>query len=183
MEAPRRLESQADWKRLAACQGEDPELWFTTGEDAEELAIQICDWCPVVLECLNASEDEEFGVWGGMTEEVRQEMKKMKAYPPKAEAQVPSLGAGRRLRALAHLGWTHYDIATDIRRYSGIPVRPVYIEELRDDLHATISEDLHADLDARQLGADREACRRRGLGNRADVARPRHRRPRGGARP
>lgn len=58
----------------------DPEIWWpngTTGD--EELKIteakQVCDICPVKLECLLYAVEERqyFGIWGGTTEEERKE--------------------------------------------------------------------------------------------------------------
>lgn len=57
------------------CEG-DPDLWFS--EKAEEIAQtkEACGFCPVKAECGELGEDEEFGVWGGMTPEDRRAAKR-----------------------------------------------------------------------------------------------------------
>ncbi len=50
----------------------DPELWFS--ERAEDItqAKEACGFCPVREECAELGDNEEFGVWGGMTpDEIR----------------------------------------------------------------------------------------------------------------
>lgn len=68
----------ATWKEDAACQGEDPELFFPGGYGAEfapqiEEAKAVCAPCPVRHECLLAAlhGPERYGVWGGLEEHER----------------------------------------------------------------------------------------------------------------
>jgi WhiB family redox-sensing transcriptional regulator len=73
----RDVEAAQPWTRDAACAGADPELFFpaNTRQPATE-AKQICAACPVRAECLEYSlaNEEEFGVWGGLTEKERRQL-------------------------------------------------------------------------------------------------------------
>lgn len=69
-----------DWTRLAACREENPELFFSAFNERggkrtyrEELAIAVCKRCAVIEQCGQYAIDnrEPYGVWGGMTEDVR----------------------------------------------------------------------------------------------------------------
>jgi len=63
------------WTSQARCRGEETERWFSDigNTRANSLLIrqakQVCQACPVRLECLNHALDakEEFGIWGGLT--------------------------------------------------------------------------------------------------------------------
>jgi WhiB family redox-sensing transcriptional regulator len=66
--------SEQHWQNRAACVGVDPELFFPTSRnDSAKSAKKICRNCPVRKECRQAARDngEEFGVWGGATEQER----------------------------------------------------------------------------------------------------------------
>ena len=84
-----------EWRDHAACAGHpDPELWFTTNHDYSDraqhdhhprcrhcLALAVCAWCPVRIECLTdqlrhempgkrgdiGSVQRRHGIWGGTT--------------------------------------------------------------------------------------------------------------------
>lgn len=61
---------KAPWRKLAACRGADPELWFPhPGQDGRP-AIAVCAGCCVRLECLADAIDanEKLGIWGGLPE-------------------------------------------------------------------------------------------------------------------
>ncbi len=63
----------ATWRKHAACQGIDPEVFYpVTDEEAEE-AKAICDQCVVREACLEhaLAHREREGVWGGTTERER----------------------------------------------------------------------------------------------------------------
>lgn len=64
------------WADRGSCQ-EQPELFYNEEEDAkgirrdkERLAKQICQQCPVILDCRRhaAASRELYGVWGGLSE-------------------------------------------------------------------------------------------------------------------
>jgi len=71
------------WIERARCIGEDPDLFFpvgTTGPAVEQTAqaIEICTECPVRRECLEWALDtcQDAGVWGGLGEEERREIRR-----------------------------------------------------------------------------------------------------------
>ncbi|MGZ8613766.1 MAG: WhiB family transcriptional regulator [Actinomycetota bacterium] len=71
------------WIEHARCIGEDPELFFpigTTGPAIEQTAraIEVCEECPVRNECLAWALDtcQDAGVWGGLGEEDRREVRR-----------------------------------------------------------------------------------------------------------
>jgi len=58
----------------------DPELWWPNGTTGDEElkaldAINICNQCPVEIEChmYAVAEKQYYGIWGGTTEEERRE--------------------------------------------------------------------------------------------------------------
>jgi len=74
-----------------ACAMEDPELFFpgpaaSRAEAAQvekqtEEAKSICRQCPLRAKCLDdaLAQDEEFGVWGGLSEKERRALKRRAA--------------------------------------------------------------------------------------------------------
>ena len=74
------------WYHLAACQDEDPEMFFpigATGPAQRQLmnAKRVCARCPVQSECLRLAlmTGIEHGVWGGMSEDERRAIKQQTA--------------------------------------------------------------------------------------------------------
>ncbi|GAA0585923.1 WhiB family transcriptional regulator [Kribbella sandramycini] len=70
------------WILQAACQDEDPELFFPIGTKGPSLlqieaAKQVCRYCPVRPDCLQSALDSglDAGIWGGLTEVERRELK------------------------------------------------------------------------------------------------------------
>jgi WhiB family redox-sensing transcriptional regulator len=66
------------WRERAACRGVDTELFFPIGNSGPATLAQIdeakavCGRCPVVEQCLKwATEGGEVGIWGGMTDSER----------------------------------------------------------------------------------------------------------------
>lgn len=80
---PRLVESRppsaADgWRSRAACQHEDPELFFPPGRDdvatAQIAAAKaVCARCPVRRQCLEfaVTHRQRDGIWGGLTDRER----------------------------------------------------------------------------------------------------------------
>ena len=72
-----------DWRPLAACIDEDPELFFPVGstgpalEQVEE-AKAICERCPVTQPCLEWALEthQDSGVWGGLSEDERRSVRR-----------------------------------------------------------------------------------------------------------
>ena len=72
-----------DWQLVAACRGVDSSLFFhPEGErgaarsSREAAAKEVCMRCPVRVECAAhaLAVREPYGVWGGLTEDEREEM-------------------------------------------------------------------------------------------------------------
>lgn len=71
----------ADWRDIAACRGEDPDIFFasdatTAGQAAVEQALAVCRRCPAVAACQAWALDtrQESGVWGALTESQRRNL-------------------------------------------------------------------------------------------------------------
>ncbi|HET6909257.1 MAG TPA: WhiB family transcriptional regulator [Mycobacteriales bacterium] len=67
-----------DWRHLAACRDEDPELFFPIGTTGPALlqiedAKAVCRHCDVIDDCLSwaLESGQETGVWGGTSEDER----------------------------------------------------------------------------------------------------------------
>jgi hypothetical protein len=59
----------------AACRDRPGRWWFTAS--TRRRAIQICQRCPVRVECLAYAidSDEQYGVWGGLTVDERRALR------------------------------------------------------------------------------------------------------------
>lgn len=65
------------WKSRGNCVGEPPYIFYSANLNLLDVARKICKDCPVQLECLRyAIEHNEYGVWGGKTEEERKFLKR-----------------------------------------------------------------------------------------------------------
>jgi WhiB family redox-sensing transcriptional regulator len=59
-----------------ACSGSNTELFFSDEVDEIDQALEICSGCPIRLVCLeDALESNEYGIWGGTTESMREQIK------------------------------------------------------------------------------------------------------------
>jgi len=71
------------WMDQAACRGADDRLFFPEirGVSNTAAALNICRACPVSVPCLEhaLNRPEQFGVWGGTTEEQRHTMRRARA--------------------------------------------------------------------------------------------------------
>ncbi|MGW6208692.1 WhiB family transcriptional regulator [Streptomyces sp. NPDC055089] len=72
-----------NWRMLAACREEDPDLFFPIGSTGPALvqtedAKVVCRSCPVRQECLRWALDngQDAGVWGGLDETERRALKR-----------------------------------------------------------------------------------------------------------
>jgi len=79
-----------EWRHLAACRTEDPELFFPVGNSGPALlqieeAKDVCRRCAVSEQCLKWALDsaQGHGVWGGFSEDERRSMKR-RAYRERA---------------------------------------------------------------------------------------------------
>jgi WhiB family transcriptional regulator, redox-sensing transcriptional regulator len=64
------------WQRDAACRGDSVERFFSSEDEAQQAALELCSGCPVRTPCLRwaLSVDEMHGIWGGTTEPQRRAM-------------------------------------------------------------------------------------------------------------
>ena len=76
------LDVPGDWRNRARCRNADPELFFPTSVSADQIqaAKDVCAACPVQEECLrwalNAGADADYGVWGGLDERERRQLRR-----------------------------------------------------------------------------------------------------------
>jgi WhiB family redox-sensing transcriptional regulator len=108
------------WVRAAACQDEDPDLFFSTGAAQTEMAKAVCATCPVRLQCLRwaLESGQNSGVWGGLSEDERRLLKQ----PGRARAR----GANRNLlpvRIVRQQLDRYLDLAAD-----GLTVEDIAVE-------------------------------------------------------
>lgn len=80
-----------DWRSRAACLSVDPELFFPIGNTGPALAQAgrakaVCAACSVREICLRwaIENNQDSGVWGGMSEEERRSMKRRAARARRA---------------------------------------------------------------------------------------------------
>ena len=73
-----RVEDQ-EWHGRALCAQTDPEAFFPEKGGSTRDAKKICTGCDVRAECLSyaLSNDERFGIWGGLSERERRRLKRL----------------------------------------------------------------------------------------------------------
>ncbi len=66
------------WQERALCAQTDPEAFFPEKGGSTREAKRVCLTCDVRGECLEyaLSNDERFGIWGGLSERERRKVKK-----------------------------------------------------------------------------------------------------------
>ena len=66
------------WQERALCAQTDPEAFFPEKGGSTREAKKVCLSCEVRGECLEyaLSNDERFGIWGGLSERERRKLKK-----------------------------------------------------------------------------------------------------------
>lgn len=71
-------EGQLAWQADALCAQTDPEAFFPEKGGSTRDAKKVCGACPVKQQCLEyaLSNDERFGIWGGMSERERRRLRK-----------------------------------------------------------------------------------------------------------
>lgn len=72
-----------EWRETARCKELDPELFFPVGTNGAamvqiETAKSVCVSCDVREVCLSYAleSNQEYGIWGGTTEEERRHIKR-----------------------------------------------------------------------------------------------------------
>lgn len=80
-----------DWRSEAACLNVDPELFFPIGNTGPAVAQvaeakAVCRECSVESECLQwaLANNQDSGVWGGLSEEERRSLKRRAARARRA---------------------------------------------------------------------------------------------------
>lgn len=77
-----------EWLPLAACQGQNVDLWFPKTGESARVAKRICFECPVRSDCLaHALKHEPVGVWGGFTDAERRRIKRRQRRKPSASVK------------------------------------------------------------------------------------------------
>ena len=66
------------WQEQALCAETDPEAFFPEKGGSTREAKKICTGCEVRSECLEyaLSNDERFGIWGGLSERERRRLRR-----------------------------------------------------------------------------------------------------------
>jgi WhiB family redox-sensing transcriptional regulator len=66
------------WQESALCAETDPEAFFPEKGGSTREAKRICTGCEVRAECLEfaLSNDERFGIWGGLSERERRRLRR-----------------------------------------------------------------------------------------------------------
>ena len=78
------LEIQEEiWMDDALCKSSDTNVFFPVGMSTKAVkkikkAIQVCNDCPVINDCLDYAlrSNQDIGIWGGTTEEDRKYLRK-----------------------------------------------------------------------------------------------------------
>nr|WP_170977757.1 WhiB family transcriptional regulator [Blastococcus sp. CCUG 61487] len=65
------------WRQLALCGETDPDAFFPEQGGSTREAKRVCAGCVVRTECLEfaLSNDERFGIWGGLSERERRRIR------------------------------------------------------------------------------------------------------------
>lgn len=72
------LGQDQEWAKDALCAQTDPEAFFPEKGGTTAPGKSLCRRCPVRAECLDYAleHDERFGIWGGLSERERRQLKK-----------------------------------------------------------------------------------------------------------
>jgi WhiB family transcriptional regulator, redox-sensing transcriptional regulator len=83
-----------NWHARGLCSGADPDVFFPSHGDPGTKARQICGSCTVRRECLEyATAADEWGIWGGLDEQERRNLRKKRQRRRRAAASVRERGA------------------------------------------------------------------------------------------
>lgn len=66
------------WTRHANCRGVDPQLFFPERGASLAEAKAVCADCKVRAECLEYGIDQHFGIWGGLSERERRQLRRQR---------------------------------------------------------------------------------------------------------
>lgn len=72
-----------DWRTQALCTKSDGDRWFPDPGGTATPAKTICNQCPVQTQCLDQAltNNENFGIWGGLTPTERHHLKRSPKPP------------------------------------------------------------------------------------------------------
>jgi WhiB family redox-sensing transcriptional regulator len=72
------LDQPQEWQERALCAQTDPEAFFPEKGGSTREAKRICSGCEVSADCLQyaISNDERFGIWGGLSERERRRLRR-----------------------------------------------------------------------------------------------------------
>ena len=72
------VDEDQGWQERALCAETDPEAFFPEKGGSTREAKKICTGCEVRAECLEyaLSNDERFGIWGGLSERERRRLRR-----------------------------------------------------------------------------------------------------------
>lgn len=109
------------WWSRRICAPEDFDLFFTNagapgqkpGKATQarlDQAKEICAMCPVMEECRRSTPGEEYGVWGGLDQHERWELRKQLHEEVKGWPKERRLAAGRELHEYRSAGMRWHDI-------------------------------------------------------------------------
>jgi WhiB family redox-sensing transcriptional regulator len=79
------------WRASANCRGIDPDLFFSKDAADVRTAKAACRDCVVKVDCLEyaLANNEEFGIWGGMSERERRRIRRQRALARAATNATP----------------------------------------------------------------------------------------------
>lgn len=87
---------EPDWRDASACRREDPDLFAPDGTTGKWVGViaqakAICNRCPVRPTCLQWALDtrQESGIWGGLTEDERWNLRRREARNARRPVQSP----------------------------------------------------------------------------------------------
>lgn len=86
---------EAGWRAAARCRdAEDPDLFFPERKASADEALALCASCPVLPACRRHALElpERFGVWGGLTENEREALRR--AFGMRHHVRRPSVWVG-----------------------------------------------------------------------------------------
>lgn len=75
------VDPDSRWQALANCRGLDTDLFYPDRGASTKDAKRVCFGCEVRVECLEYAIDngDKFGIWGGMSERERREVRRERA--------------------------------------------------------------------------------------------------------
>jgi WhiB family redox-sensing transcriptional regulator len=77
-----------EWHGRGLCVGADPGVFFPSNGDPGPEARETCAACPVRGDCLNyATDADEFGIWGGLDQQGRRNLKRKQRRRMEAASQ------------------------------------------------------------------------------------------------